>query len=152
MDHITDEFEKLTMREHYNGNDQIWAVSSAGIDIIHIGTYVLPSPIRPLHLHNVLHVPRAHKQLVSIHRFNLDNNTFIELHPFFFLIKDQVMRKLLLQSPCRGGLYPLPPLPSPTQKLILFAIKSTSARWHCRLGHPVRDIVPCVIHNNNIPC
>jgi hypothetical protein len=71
------------MHEHYNGNDQIRAANSAGMDIIHIGTYVLPSPTRPLHLHNVLHVPRAHKQLISIHRFNLHNNTFVELHSLF---------------------------------------------------------------------
>jgi hypothetical protein len=53
-----------------------------------------------LHLNHILHVPNAHKQLVSIHRFNLDNNTFIELHMFFFLIKDQATRKNLVRGPC----------------------------------------------------
>jgi hypothetical protein len=149
-DHITGELEKLTMHERYNGHDQIRAANGAGMDIDHIGKSVIPTSSRPLHLNHVLHVPRAHKQLVSIHRFTLDNHTFIELHPYFFLIKDQATEKVLLRSPCRGGLYPLLSLPSSTQKLILSAIKPSSQRWHYRLGHPSRDIVLRVIKNNNL--
>jgi hypothetical protein len=95
-DHITGELEKLTMHERYHGTDQIRAANGAGMDIVHVGKSVLPTITRPLHLNHVLHVPNTHKQLISIHRFNLDNNTFIELHPFFFLIEDQVTRKVLL--------------------------------------------------------
>jgi hypothetical protein len=94
--HITDELERLTMHERYTSNDQIRAANGEGMNITHIGKLVLPNPSRPLYLNDVLHVPRAHKQLVSIHRFNLDNHTFIELHSFFFLIKDQATRKVLL--------------------------------------------------------
>jgi hypothetical protein len=77
------------------------------MEITHIGYSVLPTSFRPLHLNHVLRVPHTHKNLVSIHRFNLDNNTFIEFHPFFFLIKDQATRQVLVRGPCRGGLYPL---------------------------------------------
>jgi hypothetical protein len=151
-DHITGELEKLTMHERYHGTDQIRAANEACMDIVHVGKSVLPTITRPLHLNHVLHVPNTHKQLISIHRFNLDNNTFIELHPFFFLIEDQVTRKVLLRGPCRGGLYPLPQLSFPTQKLILSAIKPSSERWHCRLGHPALDIVLHVIRDNNLSC
>jgi hypothetical protein len=148
MDHITGQLEKLTLHNHYNGNDQIRATNGASLDIDHIGKSLLPTSTRPLHLHNVLHVLHAHKHLVSIHRFNLDNNTFIELHPFFFLIKDQVTRRVLLRDPCRGGLYPIPSLPSSSHKLILSAIKPSSSRWHCRLGYPAHEIVS----HNKLPC
>jgi hypothetical protein len=122
------------------------------MNIVHIGNSVLPIPTRPLHLNHVLHVPHAHKHLVSIHHFNIDNHTFIELHPFFFLIKDQVTRKDLLSGPCKGSLYPFLPLPSTTQKLILSAIKPLTEHWHCRLGHPARDIVLRIIRDNNLLC
>jgi hypothetical protein len=151
-DHITGELEKLTMHETYHGNDQIRAANDAGMDITHVNKAILPAPTQSLHLNNVLHVPNSHKQLVSIHRFNLDNNAFIELHPLFFLIKDHLTRKVLLCGPCRGGLYPLPQLPQSTQKLLLSAIKPSSQRWHCRLGHPSRDIVRCVLRSNNLLC
>jgi hypothetical protein len=149
-DHITGKLEKVFMHERYNGGDQIHATKGVGMTIDHIGTSVIPTPTRPLHLNNVFHVPRAHKQLVSIHRFNLDNHTFIELHPFFFLIKDQTTKKVMLHDPCRGGLYPLPQLSAPTQKLLLSAIKPSCQRWHCRLGHPTHEVVIRVLKNNNI--
>jgi hypothetical protein len=152
-DHITGELKKLTLHDRYNGNEQIRVANGAGMDITHIGKSVVPTTSRPLHLNNVLHVPQAHKQLVSIHRFTLDNHTFIELHPYFLLIKDQATKKVLLRGPCRRGLYPLPlHLPSPTQKLILSAIKPSFQRWHCRLGHPSQDIFLRVIKNNNLSC
>jgi hypothetical protein len=68
-DHITSELEKLTAHEAYNGHDQLRTVNGAGMDIIHVGKTILPTPTRPLHLHNVLHVPNTQKQLMSIHRF-----------------------------------------------------------------------------------
>jgi hypothetical protein len=152
-DHITGELDCLTMHDCYNGSDQIRVANGAGMDIVHIGKSILPSPSHSLHLNRVLHVPHAHKQLISIHRFNLDNHMFIELHPFFFLIKDQVTRKVPLRGTCTGRLYPLPPqLPSPTQKLILSIIKSSVDRWHLRLGHLARDIVLRIIHDNNLSC
>jgi hypothetical protein len=117
--------------------------------MVHIGNSVVPTPTHPLHLNQVLHVPHTNKHLASIHRFNLDKHTFIKLHPFFFLIKDQTMRKVLLRGPCIDGLYPLPHLSPSTQKVLLSAIKTSSQRWHSRLGHPARDIV---LRTNNLPC
>jgi hypothetical protein len=151
-DHITRELEKLTMHDTYHGNDQVWATNDTGIDIIHVSKTIMSHPTHPFHLNDVLHVPHTHKQLVSIHRFNLDNNAFIELHPFFFMIKDRTTRKVLLHGPCRGGMYPLPQLPQSTQKLLHLAIKPSSQRWHYKLGHPSRDIVHRVLRSNNISC
>jgi hypothetical protein len=130
-DHITGELDKLTMHDRYNGNDQIHAANGAGMEISCIGKSIVPTPSRNLVLNNVLHVPTAHKNLISVHRFTLDNNTFIEFHPYFFLIKDQKTRKVLLRGPCKGGLYPLP-----SQKQLLSAIRLSLDRWHSRLGHP----------------
>jgi hypothetical protein len=141
-DHITSELEKLTLHEQYNGNDQIRATNGEGIDIAHVGASVLPSSTHTLPLMNILHVLRAHKNLVAIHRFTLYNNTFIELHPFIILIKDQAMRKVLLQGPCRGGFYPLPSLSSHAQKVILSTIKASSTWWHCeKLSGPFLGLI-----------
>jgi hypothetical protein len=141
------------MNRHSSDTAQSWAANGACMDIVHIGNYVFPSSTHPLQLNQVLHVPHAHKQLVTIHRFNLDNNTFFELHhPLFILIKDQVTRMVLLRGPSRGCPYPLPPLSSPTHKLILSAIKLSLQWWHHRLGHPSRDIVLRVLRANNLSC
>jgi hypothetical protein len=107
-DHITGELDKLTMQEAYTGSDQIHTVNGAGMEISHVGSSIIPTSTRNLILKNVLHVPTVTKNLISVHKFTLDNDMFIEFHPFYFLIKDHKTRKVLLPGPCRGGLYPLP--------------------------------------------
>jgi hypothetical protein len=117
------------MHDRYHSNDQVKTVDGAGMHINRIGNSVIPTTHGPLHLTNVLHVPRAHKHIVSVHHFNIDNHTFIELHPYFFLIKDQVTRKVLLHGPCKGGLYPLPSsLPPSLKKFASAAIKLSPDR------------------------
>jgi hypothetical protein len=107
-DHITGDLDKLTMHDTYNGHDQIHVANGSGMDITRIGNTIIPTSTHDLVLQNVLHVPSTHKNLISIHHFTLYNDTFIEFHTYFFLIKDQKIRKLLLHNPCKGGLYPLP--------------------------------------------
>jgi hypothetical protein len=140
------------MHDPYAGTDQIHAANGKGMDITRVGKIVIPTPSRNLVLDNALHVPFAHKNLISVHHFTLDNDTFIEFHPYFFLIKDQKMRKVLLHGPCKSGLYPLPPSSSKFRKLVFTAIKISAARWHSHLGHPARDIIRRVVSTNNLPC
>jgi hypothetical protein len=94
------------MHDAYNGTDQIHAANDIGIEISHVGTSIIPTRHCNLVLNNVLHVPSTNK--ISVHKFALGNNLFIEFHLFYFLINDQKMRKVVLHSRCKGGLYPLP--------------------------------------------
>jgi hypothetical protein len=151
-DHITVDLDHLTMHDHYAGADQVHAVNGIGMDITRIDQTVISNPCRDLVLNNVLHVPSTQKSLISVHHFTLDNDTIIEFHPYFFFIKDQKTRKVILHGPCKGGLYPLPPLSSKFRKLFFSAIKIPAERWHSRLGHPARDIVYRVVSTNNLPC
>jgi hypothetical protein len=101
--HITSNVDKLTMHDHYAGIDQIHAANGTGMHITHVGKAIIPSFGHDLFLDNVLHVPSTHKNLILVHRFTLDNGTFIEFHPYFFLIKDQKTWKVLLHGPYKGG-------------------------------------------------
>jgi len=108
-DHITGDLEKLSFRDKYRGGEQVLSANGAGMTINHVGHSVLQSTVRNIHLNNVLHVPSATKNLVSAHRLVKDNNAFLELHPKYFSLKEQVTRKTLLEGECEGGLYPLKP-------------------------------------------
>jgi histone deacetylase 1/2 len=107
------------------------------MNINHIGKAIVSTPNRNLHLNHVLHVPSASKNLVSVHRLAANNKAFIELHPDFFLIRDQAMKKTILEGRCRGGLYPLPE----SRREAHSAVKPSTARWNSRLGHPALPIV-----------
>jgi hypothetical protein len=151
-DHITDDLDKLKMHYTYGCHDQIHAANDSGMNITYIGTSIIPTPILTLALNNVLHVPSTQKNLILVHRFTLDNDTFIEFHPFFFLIKDRKTTKVLLHGQCKGGLYPLPSSGSKFWKLVFSTIKILVDRWHSRLGHPSSEIVHRVISKNNLSC
>jgi hypothetical protein len=140
------------MHDTYLGNDQINAANGSGMNITRIGNFSIPTSYSNLVLNNVLHLPSTHKNLIFVHRFTFDNDTFIEFHLYFFLIKDQKMRAVLLHGPCKGGLYPLPPSTSRFWKLVSSAIKLFVDRWHNRLGHPSHEIVCRVISKNKLPC
>jgi hypothetical protein len=58
------------------------------MDISHVGHSIVHTSYRNLHLNNILYVPKAKKNLVSVHRFTTDNHAFMEFHPDFFLVKD----------------------------------------------------------------
>jgi histone deacetylase 1/2 len=118
------------------------------MNINHIGKAVVSTPNGNLKLNNVLHVPSAKKNLVSVHRLATDNHAFLEFHPNFFLIKDQATRRTLLEGKCRGGLYPLPE----SRREAHSAVNPSTARWHSRLGHLALSIVNRVISENKLPC
>jgi histone deacetylase 1/2 len=118
------------------------------MNINHIGHAIVSTPSRNLHLRNILHVPKAKKNLVSVHRLAADNNAYFEFHPNFFLIKDHETKKTLLEGRCKGGLYPLPE----SCKEALSAARPSVARWHSRLGHPSFPIVNRVVSDNNLSC
>jgi hypothetical protein len=85
-DHITRELDKLVIYDKYNVTDQIRTASGAGMNINCIGKAIVSTLNRNLHLNNVLYVPNAQKNLVSVHRLAADNNAFLEFHPNFFFI------------------------------------------------------------------
>jgi hypothetical protein len=138
-DHITSELDKLTVQNKYKGSDQIVTASGAGMDICNTGHAVIKTPIKFLHLKNILHVPTAQKNLVSVHHLTSDNHTSLEYFPHYFLVKDLKTRRVLLHGRCKDGLYPLPS--SSHWQGALDAIKISPNRWHSRLGHPSPQIV-----------
>jgi hypothetical protein len=144
-DHITGELEKITTTNKYQGGDQIHTTSGASMDISHIGHAIVNTLHHHIQLKNILYVPRTKKNLISIHRLTIDNSIFIELHPFFFLIKDQKTRRTLLKGRCVGGLYPLP---IDEIKQVCSTARSSINTWHSRLGHASKKIVEQIVRKN----
>jgi hypothetical protein len=107
-DHITGELEKLLIRNKYQGGDQIHTASGTCMDIRFIGQTTFPTRSCNILLKDILYVPKSKKNLVSVHRLISNNSVFLELHPTFFLVKDQQTRTILLKGWCIGGLYPIP--------------------------------------------
>jgi histone deacetylase 1/2 len=145
-DHITGELEKLAVREKYHGGDQVHAANGSGMEIDQIGLSKIRTPSGNFLLKDVLYVPQASKNSVSVHKLARDNHAFFEFHPNFFLINDQTMKTVLRRGPCEGGLYPLR-----SNKEAHSIVKPPSSRWHNRLGHPSSSVVHQVLSKNKLP-
>jgi histone deacetylase 1/2 len=151
-DHITADLKKITVKDKYNSGDQVHTANGSGMSISAIGHSVLHTLSHPLHLKNILHVPGAHKSLVSVHKLVSDNDAYLELHPNLFLIKDRVTKRTLHQGRCKGGLYPLEPAAGEEEGKQVFGVtKLSTLRWHSRLGHPAFPIVKQVLRDNQLP-
>ena len=53
---------------------------------------------RNFHLKKVYHVFHLTTNLISVSKFCTNDNVFFEFHPKLFLVKDQVLRQVLLQG------------------------------------------------------
>jgi hypothetical protein len=149
-DYIIGELEKLDMRTKYNGTDQVHTTNGTGTNITHVGHSVLSTPSHNLVLKNILHVPEADKNPLSVYRLTTYNHTSLEYFSNFFLVKDLDTRMPLLKGSCRNGFYPLP---SKAVQTHAFGVtKPSFAKWHSHLGHPSSSTVHKVISKNNLPC
>jgi histone deacetylase 1/2 len=83
-DHITGELEKLTMKDKYHGVDQVHVTNGSGMKIDQIGDSIVRTPNSDLVLKDVLYVPQASKNLLSVHKLALNNHAFFEFYPHFF--------------------------------------------------------------------
>jgi hypothetical protein len=78
------------VREKYHGGDQVHTANGSGMEIDHISLGKFRTPSGNFILKDVLYVPQASKNLVSIHKLARDNHAFFEFHPNFFLIKNKL--------------------------------------------------------------
>jgi hypothetical protein len=176
--HLTSDLANLNINaESYSGGDQIRMGNGNGLPIEHIGTTNLSSPTTSFLLQNVLHVPLITKNLLSVHKFTLETNTYIEFHPLFFLVKEQGSGRILLQGLNDNGLYKLPSSMSPSSSPLscrpsssrssqfpdIFVIspfrapcaligeRTSLGSWHSRLGHPALSICSQVVSKFHLP-
>jgi hypothetical protein len=97
-DHFSNDINKLTVKEQYNGKDTVQTANGTGMRITHIGQSIIPTPTQPLHLKNIHHVPSITHNLLSVKKLTHDNNVFFEFHPWYFLIKDRAPGRFCLEE------------------------------------------------------
>lgn len=84
--HVISDLSNLNMKvEECNGSEQIQMDNGNSLPVTHHGTTSLPTPQCFFLLHNVLHVSKIIKNIISIQKFTIATNTnYFEFHPHFF--------------------------------------------------------------------
>lgn len=145
--------------------DQVFLGNGQSLPMQSISSVSFPSPYNPniqLLLKDRLQVPSITKDLISVQKFSLDNNAYLQFHPSHFLMKSQANDELLLKGPVAPGwLYPLSkPSTNHTFSNVSFPFINTTdvshttglnSVLHNRLGHPKLDTLNCVLKLCNIP-
>ena len=101
--HLTPNLNNVITPLLFSGSNNIG--NGTSLEISHVGSSSLLSGSRLLILKNVLHVPRIAINLLSVHKLPTNNKVVIEFHANGFIVKDQTMKKTLVQGKIDSGLY-----------------------------------------------
>ncbi|PKU72052.1 Retrovirus-related Pol polyprotein from transposon TNT 1-94 [Dendrobium catenatum] len=139
--HLTSNLQHLQTPQTYTGSSQIQVGNGQLLPIANSGQGLLPTPSRKLQLSQILHVPHLSHNLLSVNKLTNENSCFIVFHANGFFIKDARTNQILLQGPCRQGLYPIELRPaasysSTTHSTALHTKMIDPVLLHQRLGHP----------------
>lgn len=135
---MANDLSNMSIHSEYDGTDEIQIADGTGLPITHTGTSTLKFPSREFVMSNVLCVPDAKQNLLSVHQFTKANNVSMEFFPYNFVVKDRLTGAPLAQGVCKDGVYHIRPpsfyLQSPS-KFAALGVCTSAFTWHARLGH-----------------
>ena len=146
--HVTSNSNNIQNQAAYTGQDQLYIGNGQGMEILSTCNSVISSQHKSFALKNILYVHAITKNLLSVHKFTLDNNVFIEFHPFFCLVKDNKTGHVLLKGTHKDGLYFLHSIHKHHAYL---GEKAPTETWHNRLGHLHFRILQNILKNFELP-
>ncbi|KAJ9552199.1 hypothetical protein OSB04_016244 [Centaurea solstitialis] len=105
----------------------------------------------PLLHKNVLVSDKIIKNLISVHRFTIDNSVSVEFDPFGFIVKDLKTGSFLQRCDSdHHDLYPVLPH-SPQSTLASTNVVVSFDVWHRWLGHPGAVVFQFLLSRNTSP-
>lgn len=96
-------------KSEYTRFEKLHIDNDLGLFILHrIGTNKFAPKIaldKVFCLKSMLHVSHIAKNLLSVSKFDMDNDVYFEFHPHHCLMKDKATHQIILQGDCDKGLY-----------------------------------------------
>jgi hypothetical protein len=153
--HVTSDLANLATSQPYDVDDSVGVGNGTSLNISHTGTSAIQTHSSILTLKDIACCPQASAQLLSINKLCKDNNVLFELTGTNFSVKDILTRDTLLMGPSENGLYPINLHQLPSSKFhaltMIVGVKASTSTWHCRLGHPLANILHRVISKFSLP-
>jgi hypothetical protein len=155
--HITCNLENLSIQpQPFQSQESVAIGNGARLGIENTGSTILHSPKFLFHVRNILHCPTAATNLLSIHKFCLDNNCYFILKSSHFFVKDLQTHAILLEGKSENGLYPLrfrkwSSKNSTPTFTAFFGLKTSISIWHFRLCHSSIPTINRVIKAHKLP-
>jgi len=145
--HITPQAENIQMPRSFEGK-KIYTADGTPLNILSSGSSMAGIDNKKFLLTDLLHVPSATRNLLSIHRFCVDNNVSVNFNASKVQVWKQGTREVLAEGSARGGLYELNLDLGHT--VALNCSYDSHFLWHCRLGHLNANSMSVLIKNRSI--
>ncbi|KAI3690006.1 hypothetical protein L2E82_47980 [Cichorium intybus] len=145
--HLTSDQGKLSSSMTTSPVTSIFVGNGSSIPIHGFGHASFTTPSHSYALKNILFTPSIIKNLLSVRKFTIDNQTSVEFDPSGFSIKDLKTGDLLSRHDSTGDLYPFT---TPSSASALLA--TSHDRWHARLGHPGAPVLDLLRSKFSISC
>ncbi|KAI3710146.1 hypothetical protein L2E82_39920 [Cichorium intybus] len=145
--HLTSDQGKLSSSMTTSPVTSIFVGNGSSIPIHGSGHASFTTPSHSYALKNILFTPSIIKNLLSVRKFTIDNQTSVEFDPYGFSIKDLKTGDLLSRHDSTGDLYPFT---TPSSASALLA--TSHDRWHARLGHPGAPVLDLLRSKFSISC
>lgn len=129
--HVVTDLDQLSLHYPYNGPDELFMGSGEGLRITNSVTLSLSTSASLFNLPDTLCVPQMTKNIISVSQLSNQQNCAIVFLPHSFHVKCLKTGRILLNGPCRDGLYVWPSSPT-----VLSSSRISSPLWHHALGHP----------------
>ena len=104
---MTADLDNLSINSECKGKGKLYLGNGNSLTISHVGSSFIPTNTHSLALHNVLHVPKITKNLISVSQFTKDNNVIVEFFSDGCMIKEKETKQVLLRGFLNQGLYQL---------------------------------------------
>jgi len=105
--HITSSATNLTHQNSCHDSSTVTVGNGSDLQILNTGSTTFNLGKSNFHLNNILHCPQAATNLIYINRFCLDNNCYFILTATDFIVKENLIGKILLRGVVDNELYPL---------------------------------------------
>lgn len=151
---LTSDLSNLSIHSEYDGTDEVHIADGSGLPITHTGKSELTFPARSFVLNDVLCVPTAKQNLLSVSKFTSANNVSMEFFTSYYVIKDRVTGAPLLKGSCQDGVYRLiPPVVGGLNNTVsaFVGVRASPPRWLARLGHPSVNTSSLIISTFKLP-
>lgn len=134
--------------DHFTpGNMSLYTCTGDKTPVTGIGTAALHSSCANLLLKDVLVVPAATKNLLSVHRLAKDNPVHIQFTDSSCIVKDNLTHQPLVQGTNSQGMYKVTKIGPIGHACVAEVSKEQEEfnKWHYKLGHPSDRILHQVL-------
>ncbi|XP_019154620.1 PREDICTED: uncharacterized protein LOC109151157 [Ipomoea nil] len=94
--HATPDAPMIGQSEDYTGGNVLRVGNGTCLGISRVDHASISSVPKNIRLSNILHAPQLSVPLLSVHRFTNDNDVFFEFHDNYFVVKDSIIKAVLL--------------------------------------------------------